>query len=167
MTTEDVGQLIDREEKKNKTRDATRRRKIPKSSLDRRVGKTDSQTPRRRRRRSSPERRKRADAGAAQLDAGGVPGRDARARALLDGITTRSRSRASSLARIGRASPAHGARRARRRCAFSFARQKTQAGGECDPWDEGSGSHCLASVFGAIEPHVAYYGVREARRASG
>jgi hypothetical protein len=30
MTTEDVGQLIDREEKKNKTRDATRRRKIPK-----------------------------------------------------------------------------------------------------------------------------------------
>jgi hypothetical protein len=46
MTTEDVGQSIDREEKKNKTRDATRRRKIPKSSLDRRVGKTDSQTPR-------------------------------------------------------------------------------------------------------------------------
>jgi hypothetical protein len=45
MTTEDVGQSIDREEKKNKTRDAARRRKIPKSS-DRRVGKTDSQTPR-------------------------------------------------------------------------------------------------------------------------
>ena len=30
MTTEDVGQSIDREEKKIKTRDATRRRKIPK-----------------------------------------------------------------------------------------------------------------------------------------
>jgi hypothetical protein len=54
-------------------------------------------------------------AGAAQLDAGGIPTRDARARAPHDGIVTRSRSRASSLASIGRASQAHGARRARRR----------------------------------------------------
>jgi hypothetical protein len=155
-------------EKRKKTKHATRRE--DEKSQNRVIGASGRPTRKphaRRRRRSSPERRKRADAGAAQLDAGGVPGRDARARALLDGITTRSRSRASSLARIGRASPAHGARRARRRCAFSFARQKTQAGGECDPRDEGSGSPGLASVFGAIEPHVAYYGVREARRASG
>ena len=54
-------------------------------------------------------------AGAAQLDAGGIPSRDARARAPHDGIVTLSRSRASSLASIGRASQAHGARRARRR----------------------------------------------------
>lgn len=106
-------------------------------------------------------------AGAAQLDAGGIPSRDARARAPHDGIVTLSRSRASSLASIGRASQAHGARRARRRLLCLVRPPKTQAGGERDPRDEGSGSHSPGSEFGAIEPHMACCGVREERRARG
>ena len=72
---------------------------------------TDSQTPRvcLRRRPRRPPRWKSSRAPRTQTPAGS-PSRDARARAPHDGIVTLSRSRASSLASIGRASQAHGAR---------------------------------------------------------